>query len=371
MESDISSGDVVGKPLSPLSSPSGLVVIYAELLLNIRQVSVFISLPTLPSPGTRAELSPDRLSFTITHDGRVSTLQLPAKVAELPPLKLSAAPNKELSFRLPLDRAVNQASDVGSDNVAPWAAGSLAATTSISCRNCKIMLMEARTVKIWKDLPSENWAEMMEFWHCHKPGDHSYPSENDHVGKGYTAGEKITAESGVGLVDLCYFLLSEQDCSGVKIAARTTTKRQPRILACAACQTIVGATDERAEGWRLYKWSLAVQPTDDIAVERFPADPFISAHLLALIETEGGSKFIVETDEGGGATPIVAPTRYESLLSDPQPTEFENLNTLVIRDLPTFTDLPGIAGETSHNELLLASLGKKASGMGHWASREV
>jgi ubiquitin-protein ligase E3 D len=217
MEYGSSSSELIGKPSSPLPSPSSSAVIYAELLPNIRQVSIFVSLQTPPSPDTRAEFSSDGLSFTIVHDGRVSTLRLPGKVAEFSSLHLLPTSRKELSFRLPLDQATSQATDVGSGNFVPWTASSLAATTSASCRECGVTLMEAQTVKIWKDLPSENWAEMMEFWHCHKPGEHGHPTEINHVGKGYTASEKIMARTGLGLVDLCYFLLSEQDCSGVKV----------------------------------------------------------------------------------------------------------------------------------------------------------
>jgi hypothetical protein len=213
MECDSTFDNTIDGPLS-VSNPA---VVYAELLLNIRQVSVFISLPTPSSPETRAELSSDRLSFSVAHDGRVSTLQLPTKVAEPPPLNPPPIPTKELSFRLPLAQSANQTTNADSDNVVPWTATSLAATAVLSCRKCGVTLVEARTIKAWKDLPSENWAEMMEFWHCHKPREHSNPSESNHVGKGYTASEKITADTALGLVDLCYFLLSEKDCSGVKV----------------------------------------------------------------------------------------------------------------------------------------------------------
>jgi ubiquitin-protein ligase E3 D len=219
MECGSSSDSEVESLSSRLSSLSCSTVIYAELLLNIRQVSIFISLPTPSSPKTRVELSSDRLSFTITHDGQTSSLPLPAKVAEVPSLELFPTPNKELSYRLPLDHTANQATYISSDNAAPWAANSLSETSAVSCRGCGGILVGARAVKIWKDLPSENWAEMMEFWHCHKPGGHGGPIESSHVGKGYAAGEKITAEPGLGLVDLCYFLLSARDCSGVRVSA--------------------------------------------------------------------------------------------------------------------------------------------------------
>ncbi|KAI9769627.1 MAG: hypothetical protein M1840_003864 [Geoglossum simile] len=322
MEYGSSSDSKVGNLSSRLSSLSCSTVSYAELLLNIRQVSIFISLPTPSSPRTRAGLSPDRLSLTITHDGQMLSLPLPAKVAEIPSLELPPTPNRELSFRLPLDHTANQATSASSDNAAPWAATSLSETSAVSCRRCGDTLVGARVVRIWKDLPSENWAEMMEFWHCHKPGEHALPTEGSHTGKGYTASEKITAKPGLGLVNLCYFLLSEQDCSGVKTAAQTTTNKQPQALACAACRAIVGVVDERAEGWRLYKWSLAVQSTEEAKAERFPTGAFTSAHLLTLIENQGVRKFTIKPERGDG-DPIITlwvfntDLRYSNFTSPP------------------------------------------------------
>jgi hypothetical protein len=92
------------------------------------------------------------------------------------------------------------------------------------------------------------------------------------------------------------------DGDTTQVATQNTTKRQLQALACVSCQAIVGATDERAEGWRLYKWGLAVQPAEGINIERFRTDFFVSAYLLALIDTQGTRKFIIETD---GATPIL------------------------------------------------------------------
>jgi hypothetical protein len=61
---------------------------------------------------------------------------------------------------------------------------------------------------------------MMEFWHCHKPdvpvgekGD----EEGDNTMKGYGANTRMMAHRGVGKVDLTYFLLDGEDCSGLEV----------------------------------------------------------------------------------------------------------------------------------------------------------
>jgi hypothetical protein len=80
---------------------------------------------------------------------------------------------------------------------------------------------------MWKDLPSENWAEMMDFWHCNKPDIHE-PNESsareshlDGAGsvasKGYGADTKFAARITVGFVDITTFLLTNSDCSNLQV----------------------------------------------------------------------------------------------------------------------------------------------------------
>lgn len=87
-----------------------------------------------------------------------------------------------------------------------------------SCRGCTAVIVEKGQVGEWRDLPSENWAEMMDFWHCHKPDDHDHGNAHQHKDtnlasiKGYGANTRFTAQVGVGFVDLASFLLAEDDC---------------------------------------------------------------------------------------------------------------------------------------------------------------
>lgn len=63
---------------------------------------------------------------------------------------------------------------------------------------------------MWKDLPSGNWADMMDFWHCHKPETEFKQTDagNKYVGLqgGYAAVE------GTALVELTYFLVAKGNC---------------------------------------------------------------------------------------------------------------------------------------------------------------
>ena len=69
---------------------------------------------------------------------------------------------------------------------------------------------------------------------------------------------------------------------------------QPCILVCGSCDAEVGIVDDRAEGWRIWKWSVAI--SFPRKVETFGIQKWISAHFLALIENQGVRKFSVRSD---------------------------------------------------------------------------
>lgn len=205
-------------------SPS--LLIYAELLANIRQISVISSLPTPSSleAKTNATLSPDGKQLTISHEGASATLNLPGVAAIDFGLPRPTLGKLEISWRIPL-RCQTLPNEIDYDidtAIAPWPSIGLSSSSKITCRRCSIVLVKPGAVTVWKDLPSENWAEMMDFWHCHKPSD---PKNANHSGhnhanlteKGYGANTTFAAHSGVGLVDLTYFLLSAGDCYGIKV----------------------------------------------------------------------------------------------------------------------------------------------------------
>ena len=194
-------------------------LIYAELLPNIRQISVLAALPT-PSDGTtRVSLSADRAVLTLVHNAATASLQLPGAIA---PEYTPTQPHPslaQLSWRIPLGASPSQPRAAPS-LPAPWSAGALASTSSFSCRGCGQVILPPGRVTTWRDLPSENWAEMMEFWHCHKPDvpvGEKGEEGGDNTTKGYGANTRMMAQKRVGKVDLTYFLLDTEDCSGLEV----------------------------------------------------------------------------------------------------------------------------------------------------------
>ncbi|CAN9235867.1 unnamed protein product [Alternaria alternata] len=215
----------------PMSPNETSITLYAELLLHIRTVTLFASLRTNFSRSTDAKLSSDGSYITVSHEGQSASIRLPVNIEgggeaalELP----SQPPTKELTLRLQLEE--REGSDLlgalqredRQANIVPWDGASLndAQDVELTCKSCEGVIVSKGKIRQWKDLPNENWAEMMDFWHCHKPDEHHLHdhSHDEVVGqKGYAAGNRLQAVDGVGFVDLASFLLAEQDCDGAQI----------------------------------------------------------------------------------------------------------------------------------------------------------
>ncbi|KAL8952956.1 MAG: hypothetical protein Q9222_001175 [Ikaeria aurantiellina] len=193
--------------------------IYAELLLNIRQTSVVASLPTESNEKTSVTLSKDKTSISVCHEGQSATIKLPASVRAGGRLAITTPAKgiRDLAFRLPAADAQVDALRSNDNTHFPastWPASSMTPDTEFACRFCSVRIVN-ESVKTWKDLPSENWAEMMDFWHCHKPDPESDDKSTLQNGakKGYGTGSSIEPTAAVGLVDTTYLLLMRQDCN--------------------------------------------------------------------------------------------------------------------------------------------------------------
>ncbi len=194
-----------------------LIYVYAELLLNIRQVTVFATLPSNCNEGTHFDVGSDRKTLHVQHEDEEATIELPCHIVRDPALNIPLTPTKELSFRLGVDVAVGLPSLAKSetDRQAPWPASKLTAETELACQSCGNLLVKDLTD--WKDLPSGGWADMMDFWHCHKPSLEISNGISAGSTKGYAASNDLGPTSGVGVVDVGHFLVAKGDCIGLQV----------------------------------------------------------------------------------------------------------------------------------------------------------
>lgn len=236
--------------------------LHAELLPNIRQLTFYVSLPTgsyISQDGGRLKpeisLPESRRAVTVSVGGDMETMKLPARVSESSrsglrfpehafsgnPAAIDGTNRMEFSFRMQVDKdeVPGLTKDGFVDDFIPWTAADMSTSALVRCRECSAVILdpgEHTEGWTWKDLPSGNWAEMMDFWHCHKPDpheghDHKSIEDSNAVLKGYGAANQISASPGTVLVDVASFLVAEVDCNGLrKVRGRFPVDHCPSLL---------------------------------------------------------------------------------------------------------------------------------------------
>lgn len=200
---------------------------YAELLINVRIVTVFVQVSSqAASEEVTLKLNDDGLRATLMCQEDCVHLTLPAKVSSSHSgdLRLLPTDGQEKSIRLSLDESSNRSQDLVLE-AAPWSASDLRDMECAHCRECRRDVLRPGVIRTWKDLPSENWAEMMDFWHCHKPDESSNVADGDESQdqKGYSASNKLSAQAGTGFVDISHLLVAREDCSNITAVGETAT----------------------------------------------------------------------------------------------------------------------------------------------------
>ncbi|KAI0151764.1 ubiquitin-conjugating enzyme E2C-binding protein [Xylariaceae sp. FL1272] len=288
-------------------SPSPTILIYAELLSNIRQVSVACTLPSASSQNTEVCTDGNGSTLTITHHGSTQTISLPGRVIPSAQLPIHKPGTTDLSWRLPLVSPSSSQIVRASEESIPWSASDLSIGSAIRCRTCSSPIVEEGKLKIWKDLPSENWAEMMEFWHCHKPETqaHGHDEEDHLTTRGYGASSRIAAQPGVGFVDPTSFLVHESDMTVSSQPEMTTSSKSngdgdhtgqhtlSNALYCGSCHTQYGVRADDSSSISLFKWQTSVSQKDTRHSYAPNLSQCVSAMLLATMSRSGCSKSII------------------------------------------------------------------------------
>ncbi|KKK12131.1 hypothetical protein AOCH_000700 [Aspergillus ochraceoroseus] len=347
---------------APPESQNGAAPLYlhAELLPNIRHVTLHISVPSKPQstdilPDISLLQSRRAVSVALPEPFAdvTDTIKLPARVTEASRRLLTArrqnarsttthvaaaaaaaaapGPRQEFSFRMQIDEndeSLRAAAD-HLDSFVPWTAADMSPATQLRCRRCENLILgmpwrpaPSTTQWTWKDLPSGNWAEMMDFWHCHKPdsreeraaahgdGARQLTEDENSMIKGYGASNRVLATPGTVLVDVATFLVSDLDCRGLKKASNENvddiSSKTEEELACENCNASVAVEDPVAKGRRLFKTSLSAGfPSTEsnpevISWESHPVELIVAAQLLELIERESARRFVIHSGRGDG-----------------------------------------------------------------------
>lgn len=189
--------------------------IYAELLLHLSSVSALVSLPSKSNRGTQASISSGGDFMSLLHEGLVTQIRLPASVPTTTSPITFPLDTIEVPFRFPMAKNCKNAGtkDASILDYVPWPASFMTPSTFIACQLCKDLIVK-RSPIVWKDLPNANWAEMMDFWHCHKPkAEESAANGTNEVSKRVGVAGTFNPSAGIGLVDVLYFHLRDDACN--------------------------------------------------------------------------------------------------------------------------------------------------------------
>ncbi|KAL5688518.1 hypothetical protein EMGR_000746 [Emarellia grisea] len=330
-----------GSPEKSETDVDASLYLHAELLPNIRHITFYISIPAnLGSQNIQPliTLSESRRSVSVSlpapFDHVADTIKLPARVNEASRRVLatsrqgdaatadndSGVRRREFSFRMQIDEPDDSlpSKDPLIDDFVPWTAADMSPSTRLRCSGCEnVILNNPRCADgsgdtspagwTWKDLPSGNWAEMMDFWHCHKPDPpegHRHVEDPNAQTKGYGAANQVVATAGTVLVDVATFLVSEADCGGLKKVQQPTPEESAQkkeiSLNCANCNASIGIEDAVAQGWRLFKTSLSASIHDPTTWETHPIETIVAAQLLELIERQSARRFVIHCGRPNG-----------------------------------------------------------------------
>ena len=204
-----------------------IVHFYADLLLNIRNVSFACWVTPTTNPIRIWDSGDDRrisIKYKEPHENSAwhtahfsfpATLQPHISGSRV----LNEQRNKSVDRRVRVEQFDSQIVTDAEDHAqkVPWCASELTQECSIRCRECNSTIIDRnRMISGWKDLPSEGWAEMVDFWHCHKPHESHDHDDNGMNAKRQFTSDSIRAQSGVGLIDALSFLVTPSDCSCVE-----------------------------------------------------------------------------------------------------------------------------------------------------------
>lgn len=202
---------------------TSIIHLYAELLLNIRAVTLTGTVQNDQQPDSNIEIIYSDSSIVVKHANDESVLNFPivSFIEQKTTLPISVGQARNFSCRAAVKHKVPNvlASLEHLDEKTPLSAASLKAKSGMYCAQCRTSIVSPAVIHSWRDLPSENWAEMMDFWHCHKPQDHSSNQEGDALlNKGYAASKRLSSIPLIGLVDPMSILFSRGDCIGVAVS---------------------------------------------------------------------------------------------------------------------------------------------------------
>lgn len=168
----------------------------------------------------------------------------------------------------------------------PWPVNQLeqCKPSGMLCSNCGNVLVRSGQIKHYKALPSENWAEMMDFWHCHKPHEDSSSFK-----QGY-AQSVFSPYSGTCFVADTYVLLDSSDVGSNNVTTVDVGSPNTRFC-CHVCSKVLGQVLDNGSVLKLWKWSFSLEKPANDVLSQYPGSIFVYAAIAQLIDAHAAYSF--------------------------------------------------------------------------------
>ncbi|AET39924.1 putative polyadenylation protein Ecym_5147 [Eremothecium cymbalariae DBVPG len=147
------------------------------------------------------------------------------------------------------------------------------------CYCCNSTLLSRSDCKKIRDMPTEFWTELMDYWHCHKPDDNSKESKN------YRDKYNILVPSIAELLVGDSFLILNRDWLSERFLIT------PEGPTCQKCSTLLGELPNE-KVIKLYKWNLILIKSNGIK-ERYGMEQSVIASLMNLINSNASRVIIL------------------------------------------------------------------------------
>ncbi len=181
------------------------IAFHAETLPRIRRLNVTVE-------GRDGDVRIlDECKLELTRGDARMVIPVPGRVRIDQPFAFEA---ESCTARLQLDSSATRGEST------PWSASSMGPTTSISCKECDTTLLACNTIQQWKDLPSEGWEEMMDFWHCHRP----HAGTSSHYSS--LKSGRFQAKPGICLISMTQFIFSSKDISFDTVSTTISDRKE-------------------------------------------------------------------------------------------------------------------------------------------------
>ncbi|KAK9456525.1 ubiquitin-conjugating enzyme E2-binding protein [Dipodascopsis uninucleata] len=186
---------------------SDQALLYCEYLPNVSSISLILQ-PVDKIPDHLTALSSTTLYYKLDGESDAELIPLPAHLSKDTHLVLNDKCQYDRSTKT-LSLRLKGYLELRRQSLYPLSASKLNDLKSLECKKCNAVVISHIR---YLDMPSENWHEMLNFWHCHKPEHDSHHQETETITK-----DILRPKKSLGLVGHNYILYLREDISNIKV----------------------------------------------------------------------------------------------------------------------------------------------------------